>query len=107
MLTGQVEVVAVEVEVLLDLVEVVVVVGAGMAVQVVVVGLVVVWRHGKKILMILMIADFPCAAFSAALIVFLAGAFSWSVLAVCHHLENHCRLLVPTSFQIAGYPGVC
>ena len=66
-----------QVEVLVDLVEVLVVVG-------------VVMQHEKKMILnhlkILMIADFPCAdfpcaAFSAALIVDLAGAFSWSVLA--------------------------
>ena len=93
-----------QVEVLEDLVEVSVVVG-------------VVMQHEKKMILnqtlkILMIADFPCAdfpcaAFSAALIVDLAGAFSWSVLASDLLLQNHRRWLSPTSFQIVGYPGVC
>ena len=82
-MTGQVEVVAVEVYVVLDLVETVVVVG--MVELVVVVGLVVVWRHEKKMtlmivshLKILMISGGLFFPFSVSLIVFLGVAFSLS-----------------------------
>ena len=111
LMTGQVEVVVVVVVGIAD--QVVVLVEDVAVVDPVgqVVGRVVV-KHRKKMMNYcpqksLKTSQGLFFAFSLLLLVFLGVAISDSFLAECHHLENHCRLLVPTSSQIAGYPGVC
>ena len=97
-MTGQVEVVVVEVVGMADQVVVLVEDVAVLDLVEMVVEVGVVMQHEKKmipnhLLKILMKADFPCAdlpcaVFSAVLTVVHAGAFFWSVLAV-GHLHNH------------------
>jgi hypothetical protein len=71
------------------------------------VGQVGVLEDGKKMMSILMISLGLFFPSSFLVLESLGAAVSYPFLAECHHLENHCRLLVPTSSQIAGYPGVC